>query len=263
MSHPSPISRSPSQAGVPLACGYPSSSWPAAPGSGGGWVLLAGCSAGHYPSPAPIRSKQCLHSNPSVDAWLRRSLPCPRVFVLSDLFHLQGPGRAPFPGAWPPRSARDGQAPGDASALSCVRQRVGIRVGVRSERSKSCRGVWDGKTCCGGGAHVLGAALQPRSAQVSRWAPAGAPGPSRPEVRGGRASRAPPPTGRPFSTNQALFPPSANAAPGRPPSEVLRAGSRNDSEGDPSHTARAFLGSTSAMARAQSMIRSRRISDIY
>lgn len=157
MSHPSPISRSPSQAGVPLACGYPSSSWPAAPGNGGGWVLLAGCSAGHYPSPghyplpAPIRSKQCLHSNPSVDAWLRRSLPCPRVFVLSDLFHLQGPGRALFPGAWPPRSARDGQAPGDASALSCVRQRVGIRVGVRSERSKSCRGVWDGKTCCGGG----------------------------------------------------------------------------------------------------------------
>lgn len=151
MSHPSPISRSPSQAGVPLACGYPSSSWPTAPGSGGGWVLLAGCSAGHYPSPAPIRSKQCLHSNSSVDAWLRRSLPCPRVFVLSDLFHLQGPGRALFPGAWPPRSARDGQAPGDASALSCVRQRVGIRVGVRSERSKSCRGVWDGKTCCGGG----------------------------------------------------------------------------------------------------------------
>lgn len=123
------------QGGVSLACGYPTSSWLLAPGSGGGWVLLAGCSEGHYPSPVPIRSKR-LNSNLSVNAWIRRGLPCPCVFVVSDLLHLQGPGRVLFPGARPPWSA-----PGDPSAPSCVRQLVGIGVGVRSEKSKSCQGV--------------------------------------------------------------------------------------------------------------------------
>lgn len=71
------------------------------------------------------------------------------------------------------------------------------------------------------------------------------PGPPRPEARGAGQGVPLHPRGGP------------------PPSEVLRVRSQNDSEGDPSHSARAFLRSASAMARARSVITSHRLSDIH